>query len=411
MGASASIDITSSNSIDVRNIIRTYRSYYDKLVELHPNHRWPAPLQSAADDSGLTLVSTLNNPAYFLWILHVLSDTVYTDIMLQYEFDPKSTIDEVVELSAMHKMYLDSVDNADEESINDAVRDFITSEQSASQRLYSINAECISVEALGIFNKAFDNSFQLATLVGLNVSNNQISAQSIKDSRLSLSAILSLSAGGNPSITNSLSTLCSNLPMHLLVLDLSFTNNLIIAPGTFLSCFQLVKLVLDGCDISDTTIDASDDDGQSSAVSTTVVSKQCHSSVFYGLVSLRELSLKENLIASIAALQGLHFFSHPLNWGDATMISLQALIAIHLADNPIYEISSTAKAALEFLQSAIPSLETMDGRSLRNDMQPNNNSTFRPSSVLPADVREVSDAMEAEFLSAIRGEKDVSIVS
>jgi hypothetical protein len=107
----------------------------------------------------------------------------------------------------------------------------------------------------------------------------------------------------------------------------------------------------------------------------------------------------------------LSFFSHPLNWGDATMSSLRALIAIHLADNPIHDISSTAKAALEFLQSAIPSLETIDGRPLMNHRQQNNNSTFRPSSVLPADVREVSDAMEAEFLSAIRGEKDVSIVS
>jgi len=406
MGASASIDLTSSNSIDVRNILRTYTSYHDKLVGMHPNHQWP--LHDAADDSGL--VSTLNNPAYFLWILHELSNVLYSDIMLKYKFDPKSDIDELVELSAMHKMYLDSVDNAEEESVNDAVREFIASEQSASQMMYSINAECISLEALGIFNRAF-NGFQQATLIGLNVSNNQISAQSIQDSHLSLSAILSFSAGGNPSITNSLSTLCSNLPMHLLVLDLSFTNNLVIAPGTFLSCFQLVKLVLDGCDISSTTIDASDDDGRSCAVSSMVVGKQCRGSVFYGLVSLRELSLKENQISSVEALRGLSFFNHPLNWGDATMSSLRALIAIHLADNPIHDISSTAKAALEFLQSAIPSLETIDGKPLMNHRQQNSNSTFRPSSVLPADVREVSDAMEAEFLSAIRGEKDVSIVS
>jgi len=412
MGGAASIDIIAPSSIDVRNILRAYNSYYDKLVELNLNHSWPS-LQAAADYDSV-LVSVLNNPAYFLWILHTVSEILHSDIMMRYKFDPKSSIDDVVEISTVHKLYLDSVDNADEESVNDAVRDFIASEYSVSQLhdlLYSINAECINIETLGIFNRSFENSFLQATLLGLNVSNNQISAQSIQESFLSKSTILSFYAGGNPSITHSLSNLCSQLPMHLLVLDLSFTNNLVIAPGAFLSCFQLVKLVLDGCDISDTVIDPYEDDGRSCAVSNTVLGKRCFSSVFYGLVSLQELSLKENQISSVAALQGLTFFNHLLTWGDASMNSLQTLITIHLADNPIYEVSITSKAALEFLKSTIPSLETVDETRLKNHRNLTNNSTFRPSSVLPPDVSEISDAMEAEFLSAIRGEKDISRIS
>ena len=93
------------------------------------------------------------------------------------------------------------------------------------------------------------------------------------------------------------------------------------------------------------------------------------------------------------------------------MNSLQTLITIHLADNPIYEVSITSKAALEFLKSTIPSLETVDETRLKNHRNLTNNSTFRPSSVLPPDVSEISDAMEAEFLSAIRGEKDISRIS
>jgi hypothetical protein len=98
---------------------------------------------------------------------------------------------------------------------------------------------------------------------------------------------------------------------------------------------------------------------------------------------------------------------------------------IYLDENPISEAQSTLKKAIELLTYHIPSLKSIDSHQLTRNHEINQNSfnvikvrgTTRieggGSNLLGAagDGGKMLDTMEAEYLAALKGHKDVIVIS
>lgn len=163
------------------------------------------------------------------------------------------------------------------------------------------------------------------------------------------------------------------------VLDLGYTESLpqALSDAPFAACPQLVRLVLDGCGLESTLVGAG--------------------SLFTGLPSLRELSLKENLFGSVDSLRGL----------ECLAASLRRLC---LADNPVMEVSSQV-AEIRGLLGQMPRLEILDDKSIRQQEPGEGKAVILSRVDGGSSAVGGLDQMEREYLSALKGERDTSVVS
>jgi hypothetical protein len=130
-------------------------------------------------------------------------------------------------------------------------------------------------------------------------------------------------------------------------------------------------------------------------------------SIFSGLISLRELSLRENQLMS-ASLRGLLYFA--LGPVDSKLTKLW------IDDNPLCGSQKALRACSEALIKSIPSLSSINDKDylhstnvvdvvaiLRNGQQ-------RISNVDTGNDKGFAN-MEKEYLSALRGERENTVVS
>lgn len=286
--------------------------------------------------------------------------------------------------------------------------------------LSAIQAECQGLLSLEAMDPFFENEQFMLSM--LNISNNQLTRQSLKSSKVQLSrCLLQLNIGGNSFST--MQDIIPNLPSSLLILDVSFTEGLQFPKGVFLSCPQLLQLAVDGCGITSTVFGEDGDDTGDCALA-----KACSSSIFYGLVNLVNLSIKENALESADDLKGLAFFAVQNNQVSTNNEEYNLgwepkLRNISIAENPLCETSAELKRALSFITNTLPSVQKVDDKVVRSAAAPEaavdrSSTQFRKQHAAEQALREgergsavVSDAMEREFTAALRSEKDNAVVS
>lgn len=283
---------------------------------------------------------------------------------------------------------------------------------------YGVNAECGELEGVQDIAYLVSDHCVLLNLASNNLEEANLVANK---SMLQNSPLSVLSLGGN-SFTNC-TTVCSCSPSTLLSLDLSFTEGLQFPPNCFQSQFQLMRLVLDGCGITSTVLTAPGFDNVS---------------IFKHLYCLEELSLKENELEGVPALRGLFYFSFSDMEALQSDISLSAFGALELgprlrhvwvADNPICEVSSVLSQVVGMLSKSISSLHMVDEQrvgaapassasamsdaSVRSRLLASRAEAGRYGDALAGALGGPSglDNMEREFLAALKGEKDNSVVS
>lgn len=281
---------------------------------------------------------------------------------------------------------------------------------------YTVSAECADLSGIDYIVSLLNQN-----CIAVNMANNSIGDKDLEKHAAPLisSNIRALHIGGNR--FRRLATVIPVLPVGLLVLDLSYSEGLELSFDCLKSCFQLMRLVLDGCGLS-----------------TTMVSDQRNTrqqSLFQYLYCLQELSLKENNLDSIASLSGLAELARvtmePLPpavcaaaFGAASASSPGALRSLWLADNPICDISSVYTEVLQMLQSQLSSLQFVDDKPVRGSTK---SSVLSPqyhhhyhysradssgeSGDYSSNSNKAFEAANAEFLAALKGEKDVSIVA
>lgn len=236
-------------------------------------------------------------------------------------------------------------------------------------------------------------------LKGMNIANNLISDESLASCQL-LSTLTYLHIGGNKlgKMINFSKLIESNA--NLMVLDLSYTEMLPVENVPFFMAPQLKRLCLDGCDLA-TTVQTREDGS--------IIS------LFWGLVQLNELSLKENYFDSVGSLNGLEFFNF-----DSVLVNLlrPALSHLWLNDNPYQSIQAHQLEVEEYIIRSAPSLKSLNDKVLHSDWD------SRPvdfSKVLKRDGAggslsvgglqgEGLDNMEKEYLAALKNEKDCTVV-
>ena len=167
-------------------------------------------------------------------------------------------------------------------------------------------------------------------------------------------------------------------------------------------------------------------------------------SIFYGLVELTTLSIKDNQLHDINACLGLEYFgfhSHnkqieeivsqvaKTNMKDAfdsitnnlqTLKILPKLQALSTAGNEINETKEGRENLVKLLIDAIPSLQMLDKKPLQpeenvqvntiNMLKTGLTRTSTDHHTLPTSTKQL-DAMEQEYLSALKGEQDCTVVS
>jgi len=282
----------------------------------------------------------------------------------------------------------------------------------------AISAECQESTSLDCLQPYLKNKqFMLSSI---NVANNQLDAEAVKSCNLKQSeSLLQLIIGGNP--FESMTQVVSYIPSSLIVLDVSYTEGLVFSPGVFLTCPQLLHLCLDGCGLTSTSFDPIEDEDNN----TSALAIECSKSIFFGLVSLISLSMKENAFEDADSLRGLKYFSLATNNDEkktTTEKSAATLRHVCLADNPLCEISADHKAATAFIVANIPSIHTIDDKVVHTTATSKSvdrsSAEFRKQHAHDQKLREnergmnlVSDAMEREFTATIMGEKDNAVVS
>lgn len=218
------------------------------------------------------------------------------------------------------------------------------------------------------------------------------------------------------------------MPSTLLILDLSYTGSLASyfesSVGVFVECPQLIKLVLDGCELSSTIVNGVETkrDTEVGIVDT---------SLFLGLVCLKELSLRENVIESVESLRGLEWFvdhcvepSTVLETSTAAAVSapLPTLCYVNLADNPVTDITACRQSAIHYITQTVPSVIAIDGKSVpprskSEELGMNKVCLAYLSSMseMSRGVRRadelVTETMTKEFDLSLKGERDVSVIS
>ena len=261
---------------------------------------------------------------------------------------------------------------------------------------YALNAECLGIRDLNVYDltTTIENPFN-SQPVAVNVSNNQLNNEAFEKSQLSQSAsILQLNIGGN-----ALTTLPS-IPLNLLFLDLSYSEELCFDTcGVFYVCPQLLRLVLDGCGLTNTVVISTEGDTSGS-------------SIFVGLAKLQELSLKENMIKSLDNLTGLEYFSKKTPGGDFPM----TLCSVNLVDNPVSESTAERKNIRDYITHAIPTVTVMDGKPVTasgGEVDVINKASVAYKDLHPVitDNDMITETMAQEFAAALKGEQDNTVVS
>jgi hypothetical protein len=330
-----------------------------------------------------------------------------------------------------------------------------------------VNAECQSLASIAFLDLYLKNpQFQLCAV---NLANNQLQFESLHSSALKLSTNLhQLHLGGNR--LGNLFNLQFCLPSSLVILDLSYTENLRIAKGTFLACPQLMQLNIDGCCIkstayaelpsgdgdneeeqeSDSEVGEGDaglpGDGQNHEVFLDIAGSPleiaCGSSIFFGLVNLVTLSMRENQLRSAASLRGLQFFADSAVAGQSLIANdssgtllPHSLRNLYIAENPVCDVSAEFKKAVSYVSATVPSVIRIDGLVVAaaggSGVSSSSSSIDRSSAAYRMQVQKhqqqcqaspgvgstasssvvVTDAMEAEFRAALRGDRDNTVVS
>ena len=275
---------------------------------------------------------------------------------------------------------------------------------------YMITSESTcSVELIKSLSSAFQESIQ--QVKGLNIANNGLDDSVFSSVDMLTSPHLMLLQVGGNSLGQGFAASISSCN-QLMILDLSFTENLCIPSALGIVCPQLVRLVVDGCSLKSTVMEtsSSEEEGDSPDEET---------SIFYGLLQLRELSMKENLFDNVDALKGLCFFSFQ---GKHTDILLPTLRTLWLNDNPFMEVTATRKDMESFVLTELPFVTGLNDKSI--ELYRGSNSVIAVSgdmsSVLKRDGGGGSSAvggqegfenMDREYLAALKGERDVTIVS
>ena len=272
-----------------------------------------------------------------------------------------------------------------------------------------ILAECLEINDLSIF-ETFVQKFPVeGGIIGINLGNNLIELSDDQSVFSSLSSpnILYIHLGGNR--ISSLHFLSKNFNnSSLLILDLSYTESLAIERDSFVTLPQLTKLILDGCNISQTLIKL----------------ENSSSSIFTGLINLHHLSLKDNDLDSLESLIGITYFSFS-NLGfeyellpNHSDIFPPCLRSISLKDNP-YNFNDKLKLEVHnVLASAIPTLQDIDGYILN---EPDMHISIDLSKILKRKVGASAnidglqgkglDNMEIEYLAALKNEKDFTVIN
>ena len=248
----------------------------------------------------------------------------------------------------------------------------------------------------------------------LNWQNNQMAEEMLSDPALLRVSLLNISGAESRFPTsyftgwktqNQVSPekkfeLCFN---RLLSLDISYVDGLTIDPLCFLLCPLLKRLILDGCGIESTVhkvpvenIDSNEDSEEEWAV---------QGSLFVGLCSLEELSLAENPLSTPSSLIGLR--------------AVPTLRSLNLTDCPLREQSDVStEVNKKVIELVGPNLETLDGKRMQKPGEfvqtlalqvghIDNNDTAAGFTTGGGDL----DAADKEFIQALRGEKDTTVVA
>ena len=169
-----------------------------------------------------------------------------------------------------------------------------------------LSLEGLAIDDLSIINKFSTNFSSTATkfsLVVLDASNNNLKDNTLLDifsspdennyqcQSLNTAALQRLNVSSNQ--LSSMLNLCSLSTRHLISLDVSFCEDLVVEPKCFVFCPQLRELHMDSCNIAST---------MHAELQGPV------RSIFFGLVRLEELSLKENLLEDVESCEGLLYF-------------------------------------------------------------------------------------------------------
>ena len=159
----------------------------------------------------------------------------------------------------------------------------------------SLSCEGLSLDNLSIAKK-LGLELKGVSLVSLNASNNILTDKSIEDylifAKHNQTRLQQINISNNQ--ISSLLNICIFSSRHLLFLDVSYCEDLVFERNCFVFCPQLIVLRMDSCNISSTT--HKDNGGLPD------------SSIFFGLVRLEELSLKENQLEDVSSCEGLFYF-------------------------------------------------------------------------------------------------------
>jgi len=233
---------------------------------------------------------------------------------------------------------------------------------------------------------------------------------------IDLQHIQTLNLSNNTTI-RSVKTLALALPpsllSSLLVLDLSYCT-LSFSHLCFYPLVNLRKLTMDGCGISDTLVVAAtstDDDGDGDDDASTTIGY--FDSIFSGLINMQELSLKENELGSSSSLRGLGYYSLPCV--DSKLHS------VWIDDNPLCESSKTLTSSVSMLISAITSLVSVNDKNYRTTatatvdvvavLRKGDQRIDRSSGGYGSGSGSGLDSMEKEYLAALKGERETTVVA
>jgi hypothetical protein len=321
--------------------------------------------------------------------------------------------------SALYNIF-ESIDNEKQLHVEDRDTTSITKFMLS----HKLNTPCsVSAESQGLDNLSWLDDYvtnKQFLLVALSVSSNELTERALCESKIRSSECLAqLNIGGNQ--FHNISELTRFLPSSLLILDLSFTEGLQFSVGAFLSCPQLQQLCLDGCGIETTVFPPSD------AVSKVAeephiswagssLAKACEASIFYGLIGLVNLSLKENLLETVESFRGLSYFTQQFMWDEYKAEKPCKIRNISIADNPVCETSAEHKKLTAWIVATLPSVQRIDDKAVKHTTAAavdHTSAQYRAARAQQATLSGagVTDTMEREFAAALKGEKDVAVVS
>lgn len=258
-------------------------------------------------------------------------------------------------------------------------------------------------EKLNLDKVAFatNDCFKECYIHGLNLSDNQINDETITTlTHANMKYLRHLDLSSNQ-LSNAINISASS-SVTLQVLDLSYNTNLGISftKKCFLFLPQLKVLHLDGCNLKKTYHgDRFHPDDPSS-------------SIFYGLCMLEELGLRDNELEDVDSVTGLDYF------GCNQDIYPGLLRHIMMSDNPFHDEPKLVRDIRSHLLEKISSLTTFDSTVCRSrESRKYESFDIRKYITRADDTAEVLpngpgvDSLEKEYLSALRGERDVTSIS